>query len=634
VKLDLSTLNQNQLDAVNWNDGPLLVLAGPGSGKTRVLTFRIARLLVESPGERFKLLGITFTNKAAAEMRERLEGLVSSGRERLLVTTFHSFAADLLRQHGTHVGLKPDFAILSQPADREAVLSEVISELEINRDELAGDAARILPAVDAVLDKQVAEGGATNVSQDIKRIADAYVERLIKSNQMDFATLLIVAVRLLRDKPFVAQQVRRVFKYVCVDEFQDTNAAQFELLLLIVPQASPNLFIVADDDQIIYEWNGASPQRLQTIAKHFGMAIVQLPENYRCPPQVIDIANRLIAQNKDRAQNKLPLIAHKPDGTEVAVSVIDFDSSEEEAAWLAVELEAFSPLERTRCAVLARTRKLLEGAVDQLTKAGIPAHLSLRKTEFESAPIRWEHSVLRLANARQDREFLRRTCKAFYEYEGVELSGEDVVAAASQHAGDYLRAWMEMAVRTERIDGPTKKFLEDSVRPLLEKNDFGGFMGVCAKWFADPGFYKIVADDLDAGLLKEELSTWTALSNDIESKFGRDELTLNTFLQELDLCSKEPPPPKNAVRCLTIHTSKGMEFERVYLIGLAEDVLPSWAAVKKGDQSREMREERRNCFVAITRAEKHLTLSYARRYNGYPKAPSRFLVEMGLVRTR
>ncbi len=441
-------------------------------------------------------------------------------------------------------------------------------------------------------------------------------------------------MRLLRSKPFVAQQVRRVFKYVCVDEFQDTNAAQFELLLLIVPQTAPNLFIVADDDQIIYQWNGASPQRLQAIRSHFGMTVVQLPENFRCPPEVIAIANRLITHNKDRAQDKQPLVANKTDGPDNAVSVIDFDSSDEEAAWLAVELETLSPTERTRCAVLARTRKLLEGAVKQLTAAGIPAHLALRKTEFESAPVRWQHSVLRLANARQDREFLRRTCKAFYEFEGVELGSDDVVAAASQYAGDYLRAWLELTRSTARVGEPTKKFIDKAVRPLLEKNDFVGFMGACAKWFSSAEFAGIVNDNVNMEQVAEELGTWAALRNDIESKFGGDAFTLNTFLQELDLCSKEPPPPKNAVRCLTIHTSKGMEFERVYLIGLAEDVLPSWAAVKKGDQSVEMREERRNCFVAITRAEKQLTLSYARRYNGYPKAPSRFLVEMGLLGPR
>lgn len=631
MSLDLKTLNKNQQAAVNWDTGPVLVLAGPGSGKTRVLTYRIARLLLASPNERFKLLGITFTNKAAAEMRERLDGLVSSGRERLLITTFHSFAADMLRQHGSHVGLRPDFAILSQPADREAVLNEVIRELEIGRDELAGDAARILPAIDAALDQQVAVGGTKNVSANIVRMAEAYVKRLIKANQMDFASLLLVAVRLLREKPMVAQQVRKVFKYVSVDEFQDTNAAQFELLQLIVPEMKPNLFIVADDDQIIYQWNGASPQRLQSIRQHFAMATIQLPENYRCPPEVIAIANRLIAHNKDRSRDKQPLVANKAEEDGAAVVLADFDTEEEEAEWLAVELGGLTPAERARCAVLARTRKLLDGALQSLTQAGIPAHIALRKTEFETAPVRWEHSVLRLANSRQDREFLRRVCKSFYEIEGVELGSELIVAAASEHAGDFLRAWLEVTSRHARVSAATKAFLEKAARPLLEKNAFLDFMDACAKRFATPAFIQTTESNIDATAVAEESGTWSALRNDIEGKFGGDALTLNTFLQELDLCSKEPPPPKNAVRCLTIHTSKGMEFERVYLIGLAEDVLPSWAAVKKGDQSSEMREERRNCFVAITRAERQLSLSYARKYNGYPKQPSRFLKEMSLA---
>lgn len=632
----MSGMNENQLNAVSWNDGPLLVLAGPGSGKTRVLTYRIARILDESPGERFKILGITFTNKAAAEMRTRLDVLLKTGKERALLTTFHSFAAEILRQHGHHIGLRPDFTILVEQADREAVVGEALQSLSEEISDTISGAANALPLIDRMLSecstsKEVAERltGHRHV-EFLRQLFDAYRRELIRGNHLDFASLIGFAVQLLEERPAIAKQFHRVYRFVCVDEFQDTNEAQFRLLCSLVPPERPNLFVVADDDQLIYQWNGANPKRLQELQKRFAMQTVQLPENYRCPPAVIELANNLIGHNLDRTVGKERLKAHKPSTTDSHLRVFRFDDFSQEIAWVVAELKRTPPEGRNHCVVLGRTKKLLDAVIAECCQQGVPAYIAVRKSQFISAPVSWLHAALRLANARQDREQLRKLCKAFYSLEGNNLRVEDIVAASSFHSGDYLRSWIEAALSQDSISMPTRAFLERMKATLLDRVDHWVFIETSFKWFAalqnHPSAVDTAFDEYEV-----EKQVWELLQQEIIQQYGKSEVSLHSLLQEFDLRSKEPPPPKDSVRCLTIHSSKGLEFKRVYLIGLVEDQLPSWAATKKGDDSLEMMEERRNCFVAITRAEEALTLTYSGRYFGYAKAPSRFLSEMGIT---
>lgn len=635
--LDLKTLNENQRAAVEWDTGPLLVLAGPGSGKTRVLTFRIARLLQASEDQRYRILGITFTNKAAAEMRQRLDELLKVGRERALLTTFHSFAAELLRQHGSHLGLKPDFTIQSQTADRQAVLAESIKAVgdEDQQDQYPPE--RMLAIIDAILD----EGFVVDeVEKHLEGVPDApfiasvymhYFSNLIRSNQMDFGTLIVSATGLLKGHPGVAKQVRRIYKHVCVDEFQDTNASQFKFLLQLLPESGANLFVVADDDQVIYQWNGADPKRLGEICSRYKMKTIQLPQNYRCPKEVIDLANKLISHNLDRAADKMKLTSSKPASRDAVIRLKNFDDLDAEVAWIREDISGRPATDQSKCVLLARTRKLLETAVLELSKHGLPAHVSVKKNEFQSAPLRWLHAMLRLANARTDREQVRRVCKAFYQLEGINVRVEEVVAGAPLNGGDFLKSWTSQVLKNANLASKVRLLLQDTSADLAERGDFESFTENTFQWFeglkAQPGAVPIEAfNEYD-----EEAACWRRLVEEVYSELGRSEVTLSSLLQGFDLRSKEPPAPKGAIFCYTIHTAKGMEFEHVYLMGMAEDQLPSWAAVKKGEDSLEMREERRNCFVAITRTQATLTLTYSDAYNGWSKKPSRFLYEMGLL---
>ncbi len=637
MMIDLSTLNERQLEAAQWQNGPLLVLAGPGSGKTTVLTTRIARILEETKSEHFRILGLTFTNKAAAEMRKRIETLVPGSGARVLLTTFHSFAGDLLRQHGHLIGLRPDFTILAQDGERAAVLDEVIAS--ISDVDVAGySGERTLTLINRIVENDTSNDALAQIfaslpddrREPIRAIYLKYRECLIEGNTLDFPAMISEALRLLRDIPAVGRQVRRVYKYICVDEFQDTNLTQYALLKCLVGESDKNLFVVADDDQIIYQWNGASPERLIGLRDDFGMEVVQLPANYRCPSAVIDLANKLIAHNSSRSPGKDSLLALKPDSHERAVRLFRFADFDAEASWVAQDIASKAASERARCVLLARTRKTLERAVEHLTNQGVPAYLAMRKDEFVSAPLRWLHAALRLANNPQDREQVQRLVRAFYNLEGIQVDGLEVAANAKAFEGSALRAFAELALGRDTLSEQTRSYLQTALPPLTDRLDFRAFCKLSFPWFDT---VQNVAPDTQGHFADyaDEKETWTSLVSEIEEQFGAADTTLNVLLQELDMRSKTPQPPKDAIPCFTIHASKGMEFGHVYLLGMVEDQLPSWAAVKKGDDSKEMQEERRNCFVAITRTEESLTLTYSTRMFGWSKAPSRFLKEMGLL---
>lgn len=636
MTLDLSTLNENQLAAVEWQDGPLLVLAGPGSGKTRVLTYRIARLIEASPNKHFKILGLTFTNAAAAQMRQRIASLVPSADERTLLTTFHSFAADLLRQHGHHVGLRPDFTIMVQDADRHSLLDEAIDASDPA--DSVGISERLLPLITRLIEKDIAPSAGLEAlkkmslanSDFFARVYVNYRRLMIERNSLDFPTLVAEALHLLTSQIGVRKQIQRIYPFVCVDEFQDTNLIQYKILEQIVRPETRNLFVVADDDQIIYQWNGASPERLSALQSNFDMKLIQLPENYRCPAEVVELANKLIQNNFERFEGKGALIAHKPLPAASIISLHRFSKFSEEAAWVAGSIAERHEADRTRCVVLARTKKILEQVVNAFEAKGLTGFMAIKKNEFESASLQWLHSILRLANARNNRDYLRRICKAFFSLEGIDLNVKDVIARSSAEEGDYLRGWIRSALDRPELSQDAREVLEGPVTKLADRLDFWSFEQAAFAWLDRlPGVKPDVEGIFDE--YKEEKKTWGSLVSEICNQYGRDEVTLHLLLQELDLRSKSPAPPKNGIPCFTIHASKGLEFDHVYLVGLVEDQLPSWAAVKKGPDSREMLEERRNCFVAITRAQETLTLTYSDKMQGWQKNPSRFLREMALL---
>jgi len=623
MPIDLDTLNENQRQAVLWDDGPLLVLAGPGSGKTRVLTFRVARLLEKR--EDVSVLALTFTNKAAAEMRERVDHLLGQRGDRAHLCTFHSFATDVLRQHGNHIGMRPDFSLLIQDEDRIAILDDVASALDRDGHVVPSDRKSLLELVDRLFSESY-DGGpvAPSLVQTpdwVPLLFAGYSAALVAANQIDFGSLLRFTQRLLRETPGVVRVLRLAWTHVCVDEFQDTNKAQYDLLKMIVAEKQPNLFVVGDDDQIIYQWNGASPERLQALRRDYSMGVIQLPENYRCPPEIVKLANALIEHNQFRTQGKKPLTAFRPSAGGDVIRYSVYGTPEDEMSAVAEDIQK-RRLAPSDCVVLARTTKLLEQAAGALRAADIEAHVARRKNDFYTPVVRVMFHALRSANARHDRNVLRRLCVAWDALADQLLEVEDVAASATLVGGDFLRAWTKAAAAT--ADTHAAALVARIRASLVDRIEFP----LVVDWFLDDG-WRPWSEEKDRDFA-DEIATWTELHGEIIREHGHDNLTLNSYLQQMDLAPKTAPPSPRSLRCMTVHGSKGMEFKHVYLIGMAQEVLPTFQALRKGPNSREIEEERRNCFVAITRVQGSLTLTRAREYNGWPKKPSQFLAEMDL----
>lgn len=624
-------LSDIQREAANWGDGSMMLLAGPGSGKTRVLTCRIARLFANEPSAKWRILALTFTTRAADEMRSRIEQLTSGGVERLYVGTFHAFACELLRQSGSHVGVKTDFKIYSNPRDRELLLSEALRMAHVD---LGEPISKAFPVLDGLRDRLAGPDNCLRFFSDAGRGARfaaayrAYADYMIRENALDFPAILFMAHKLLTDFPLMADRYRRTYRYISLDEFQDTNLAQYAFVRALTGDSYRNIFVVADDDQVIYQWNGASPQRLQQFAKDYEPLVLQMPTNYRCPGEVVEMANRLVANNRLRTPGKRPLQAGKAlPMVGDRVRVLEYEKDEDEAAGIAAEIATCHSSVTKSIVVIARTKAILQAVQGELAKLGIPAQIAQRRDTFASVPYQWLHASLQVANRRSDEREFRNFVEAGNALWGLDLDTARLVARANSTNGDLLRAWANDT--SDAVLSPLGAEVVSAIRSnLAERSDFQKYLraATTALTTAMP----LLLEEHPS--VDEDARAWKDLYKEITNAVGRA-APLEAFLQELDLRSKEPPLDSGVIPLLTIHGSKGNEFDHVYLLGLAEDVLPSFQSKKQGDHSPQMEEERRNCFVAITRCKETLTLSRAVSYKGWKKAPSRFLSEMGLMQS-
>jgi len=624
MNITLDMLNENQRQAAEWLDGPLLVLAGPGSGKTAVLTLRIANLIRNNADENYRILGLTFTVKAANEMQNRIKELLGENNRRVQVRTFHSFCTDILRQHGSHLGLRPDFSVITDDKDRIALLKELkgqnIIEVDDPEDSLKKIDIMFTHGINVEELPKYFKEDQQEPCRILQSVFNGYLQELTEGNQLDFGSMLHFSRKLLETMPRIARQVKTVFRYICVDEFQDTNLAQYKILKLITDKNTANLFVVADDDQVIFQWNGADPKRLEELKADYLPKVIQLPENYRCPQEVVEIANRLIKYNSDRLESKKVGVSHNRKSG--AIKVMAFDDFDAEIEGIISEIDAVPKNQRETCLVIARSNKLLLQAQTALKSRRIEAEIVSKHQDFTSSLVLAMYYSLKLANSPDSRSILNKLCSVATLINGITLSAEDVVAKANVEELTALRAFFILASDSETL----RHFCVVGQKTLCDSMEFLSFVDQSFQYF-DTLNNQTDGDDIFPDYSGDK-DNWDRISNDIHLEHG-GAVSLHVFLQELDLTPKSKSLSRDCVRLQTVHTAKGMEFDNVFIIGLAEDQFPTYFAIKNGDKS--IQEERRNCFVAITRSSRYLYMSYARKYFGWAKEPSRFLMEMGLL---
>lgn len=625
---------ESQKMAIEWNDGPVIVLAGPGSGKTAVLTERIKRILLNSQDQSFRVLALTFTNKAAAEMSERILDGNQENDHRLFIGTFHSFCSEVLRNHGTYVGINSNFEIYSSDDDINDIISDLQSKYNEENGDTIPDNINVGKAIkyfekhlcisDGDLDVVMPK---TAYAREYKWFYHKYIEYMLANNVLDFDMLILMTFRLFKENPGIAKIYARTYKYINIDEFQDTNYGQYMLIKCMCGTKNNNLFIVADDDQVIYGWNGASHKRITEFREDYNAELIQLNQNFRCPKEVILAANKLIAHNSSRTVSKKPLESMKVLPEENHVFMNSFDDYTEEMSFvvgLTKKIHEENP-DDSIC-VIARNNRLLETAFEEAEKVGVECEKSKRKTDFETPYVLLLYLLLKLANHRNDIKVLKQIIAIFEQALLISINLEEVLTNAELSNQDYMSALSE-EIKGKLGDDNFEKSFE---LELSEGKNFISFIQKAFDWSENR--IDQIEDESHKEQAKQEFliekKIWTDFERHLSYNYDLDEITVATYMQEFAMISKESEPAKDAVQFLTIHASKGKEFDHVILIGMVNDELPSFQSMKKGIDSVEMEEERRNCFVAITRTQKKLYLTYSAKYYGWRKNPSLFLNEM------
>jgi len=631
----LAGLNPEQRAAVLHTEGPLLVLAGAGSGKTRVITVRIAHLVAQGvPPER--VLAVTFTNKAAREMRARLGALIGPERAGLpFVGTFHSFCVDVLREHGRLVGLARAFTI-SDGADQLALLRGVLRGLNVEGATIqAGDLQARISLLKSRLigPESFLAKAADDKDELVGRAFTRYEEELARSRSVDFDDLLLRTLQCLRkeDGPLAALRAR--FRYVLVDEYQDTNEPQYEIVRAIAG-AHRNLCVVGDDDQSIYGWRGADVARILGFEKDFpGAKVVRLETNYRSTEPILRAANRVIAHNRARHPKELRSALGPGDPLQLVVA----EGESEEAEHVAREIVALVGRGAARFgdfAVLFRTGPQARPFEEHFRARGIPYVLVGGRSFFDRKEVRDVLAYLKLLVQPADELAFARAANTPPRGLGEKSLERVLVHAATKRLS--LAEAFEQAGTIEGVSPGAAAAGRDLCRLLATvRNETGLTLVARIERLLDAVGYRAEVERLYPDPL-ERTRRWAAVEEllALARNFAgrRKDSALADFLRALTLEEQDDDPREEGERrsatLMTLHSAKGLEFPRVYLVGLEEGLLPHRRSVAEGN----VEEERRLMYVGITRAQRSLTLTHckgrARFGRGEDSLPSRFLFEL------
>lgn len=630
------TLNEQQKKGVFTTDGPVLLLAGAGSGKTRVLTHRIAYLIDELGVNSWNIMAITFTNKAAGEMKERVENLVGVGSDSIWVTTFHSTCVRILRRYADRIGYDNNFAIYDTD-DQKTVMKEVCKRLQIDTKQLKE--RTILGAISSAKDELISPPEyELNAAGDYRKqkIASAYreyQETLRKNNAMDFDDLIMKTVELFKTDQEVLASYQKRFKYIMVDEYQDTNTAQFELIRLLAA-GTRNLCVVGDDDQSIYKFRGANIRNILDFEKVYPEAVViRLEQNYRSTQNVLDAANAVIKNNTGRKEKTL----WTDHGNGNRIHFRQFDNAYEEAEFVADDIAGKKRngiADYGDCAVLFRTNAQARLLEERFVVEGIPYNVVGGVNFYARKEIKDLLAYLKTIDNGRDDLAVKRIINI--PKRGI---GAASIAKVQDYADLHEISFYEALCQADEVTGLTSKTAE-KLKPFVNlinvfrsKVDFYGIKELLEDVIETTGYVKELeaSDEEDAEARIENIDELISKAAAFEET--HDQPTLGEFLEEVALVADidNVEEGNNRVLLMTIHSAKGLEFSHVYMTGMEDGIFPSYMTIVSDDPD-EIEEERRLAYVGITRAKEDLTLCYAKmrmvRGETQMNAVSRFVREI------
>ena len=612
------TLNNEQREAVFCTEGPLLMLAGAGSGKTRSLTHRIAYLIEEKGVAPWNILAITFTNKAAQEMRERVDALVGYGSEDIWISTFHATCSRILRRHIDLLGYDRNFTIYDA-SDQKSLMKEVLKEMKIDTKQfpersVMSEISSAKNEYKSPLDYRN-EYGSNFRNQRIADIYEHYQKRLKENNALDFDDLLVKMVDLFQTNPDVLEHYQDRFQYIMVDEYQDTNTVQF-LLVSLLAKKYRNLCVVGDDDQSIYKFRGANIYNILNFEKVFPDAqVIRLEQNYRSTQNILNAANGVIANNKGRKEKKLWTENQK--GELVHFKQYDTEYDEADGVVSRINFLAMRGVQYKDMAILYRTNAQSRIFEEKLKQKNIPYAIVRGISFYDRKEIKDLMSYLKVVDSGMDDLSVKRIINV--PKRGI---GQTTINRLQEFAILNQMSFLDAVFNADEIP--------EVARALAKLHKFADMIEEFREYASEHEISELLEHILDVTQYRAELEaegTDESISRleDIEELFNdiayyeeeEENPNLRDFLAEKDMYTLNAgidnlEDENNKVLLMTLHNAKGLEFNNVFLGGMEEGVFPGFGAMMSGDES-EIEEERRLFYVGITRAKERLFLSAAKR---------------------
>lgn len=606
----LKNLNEKQLEAAKYTEGPLLILAGAGSGKTSTMTRRIAYMIREQGISPYQILAVTFTNKAAREMRERVESLVGTGLS-MWIMTFHSACLRILRMNADRIGYTRDFTIYD-PTDQKAVIKAAVKAQ--NADDKVFTPNYVMSIISdakehGIDSREFAENAEGYKEKITAKIYRDYEETLRKNNAMDFDDLIWKTVKLFESDAEVLDYYREKFRYIMVDEYQDTNYMQYRIVKLLA-EKHRNICVVGDDDQCIYQWRGADIRNILSFEKDFpGTKVVKLEQNYRSSGNILKAAHSVIKNNRGRKEKQLWTEAE--DGNKIMYRRLDNEKAE--AAYIGKEIERLMTRDRkySDFAVLYRTNVQSRAFEEAFMAAELPYRVLGGTKFYDRKEIKDMMSYLRLVlNPADDLAFVRIINEPKRSVGAKTLEKLQILAAQREVS------LFELLTDDEVLDGLSAKAasgLHALIRLLAEchaNHDEMKISDIYDRLLVDSGYLKALEDahTVEADGRIENLLEFKSVMYDSEEE--NPQISLSEFLESVALVADvdNHDTDENAVVLMTLHSAKGLEFPVVFIPGMEDSLFPGWRALDSADA---LEEERRLCYVGITRAKEQLYLTSA-----------------------